>query len=92
MNMSHQLYRRVRAILTCTVFLGVLSGCLDQDRDRVLDALDNCPTVANANQSDDDDDGVGDACEFEDRDRGECADGIDNDADGKTDGFDSDCD
>ncbi len=35
----------------------------DEDGDTVVDEDDNCPTVANANQSDADTDGVGDACE-----------------------------
>ena len=34
----------------------------DQDKDGVLDAGDNCPTVANADQKDSDNDGIGDAC------------------------------
>ena len=35
----------------------------DQDGDGVLDASDNCPSVANANQADADGDGDGDACD-----------------------------
>ncbi len=35
----------------------------DQDKDGVLDAADNCPTVANADQKDSDNDGLGDACD-----------------------------
>jgi hypothetical protein len=34
----------------------------DDDEDDVSNLLDNCPTVPNANQSDWDDDGIGDAC------------------------------
>lgn len=37
------------------------------DRDGVDAALDNCPTIANASQSDGDGDGVGDACETKPR-------------------------
>ena len=36
---------------------------VDTDGDGVVDALDNCPAVANANQADADQDGIGDACE-----------------------------
>ena len=35
---------------------------LDSDADGVLDALDNCRLVDNADQADEDTDGVGDAC------------------------------
>lgn len=36
---------------------------LDQDGDGVLDTVDNCPAVSNANQTDTDQDGMGDACD-----------------------------
>jgi CSLREA domain-containing protein len=36
---------------------------LDADHDGIPDARDNCPTVANANQSDVDGDALGDACD-----------------------------
>ena len=38
-------------------------GRNDADKDLVLDSVDNCPNVANADQLDQDGDGVGDACE-----------------------------
>ncbi len=37
-------------------------GCPDRDGDGVVDELDNCPGVANADQSDSNGDFVGDAC------------------------------
>jgi MYXO-CTERM domain-containing protein len=36
---------------------------VDSDGDSVVDGLDNCPTVANADQADTDDDGIGDLCD-----------------------------
>ncbi len=42
--------------------LGVL-GDSDFDNDGVEDSLDNCPLVANADQTDTDGDGLGDACD-----------------------------
>ena len=39
----------------------------DTDADGVLDAHDNCPLVANADQADADGDGLGDACEVPNR-------------------------
>ncbi len=35
----------------------------DSDGDGVLDTIDNCPTVANADQADSDGDSIGDACD-----------------------------
>jgi hypothetical protein len=45
--------------------VGGLPPCAipDADRDGVADALDNCPAVANRDQSDADLDGLGDACD-----------------------------
>ncbi|MBN1286673.1 MAG: hypothetical protein JXB47_14840 [Anaerolineae bacterium] len=38
---------------------------LDNDKDAILDRLDNCPFVGNPNQADSDGDGTGDACDEE---------------------------
>ena len=52
------------------LWLVVLAGCLakvpadDLDSDRIADADDNCPDVANSDQSDLNNDGTGDACEL----------------------------
>jgi hypothetical protein len=44
------------------------AGALDTDGDGVIDCQDNCPTVANADQSDLDGDGLGDRCDPQDCD------------------------
>jgi hypothetical protein len=52
------------------LWLVVLAGCLakvpadDRDSDRIADGDDNCPDIANSDQSDLDRDGTGDACEL----------------------------
>ncbi|MFA5024974.1 MAG: choice-of-anchor K domain-containing protein [Candidatus Shapirobacteria bacterium] len=38
-------------------------NCSDIDRDEICDSEDNCPSVANASQTDSNGDGTGDACE-----------------------------
>jgi len=40
-------------------------GCSDRDGDQIVDALDNCPDTANADQADVNRDYTGDACEAE---------------------------
>ncbi|MCX2978452.1 hypothetical protein EYC82_13885 [Halieaceae bacterium IMCC11814] len=54
---------------------------IDRDEDGELNALDNCPSVSNSDQTDTDDNGVGDACE--------AADLTDTDGDGIPDATDN---
>jgi len=53
---------------------------INRDRDNYLDGLDNCPTAANNDQLDADNDDVGDACDplFNDGDSDTVPDAIDN--------------
>jgi formylglycine-generating enzyme required for sulfatase activity len=53
------------ALASCAAALAVAptARAQDSDGDGVPDAADNCPLIANANQSDCDSNGVGDACQ-----------------------------
>ncbi|HEV7731174.1 MAG TPA: hypothetical protein VGR62_03385 [Candidatus Binatia bacterium] len=55
---------------TCRLDL-IVSTADDADRDELADPFDNCPQAANAEQSDVDGDGIGDAC-----DEQSCGDGV----------------
>jgi len=51
---------------------------VDSDQDGIIDSEDNCPNIANPDQEDEDDNGVGDVCETGSDDDG---DGVPNDID-----------
>jgi hypothetical protein len=55
--------------------------CVDTDGDEVWDLDDNCPEVANPDQADTDEDGLGDACDD--------VEGVDEDEDGVADDVDN---
>lgn len=53
----------------------------DIDQDQVCGDFDNCPSISNRWQEDDDANGIGDACQT----HASCSDGADNDLDGRAD-------
>ncbi len=56
-----------------------ISAIEDDDNDGVVNSIDNCPEVANPDQEDANNNGIGDACEFiEDDDNDGVANSIDN--------------
>ncbi|KPK23828.1 MAG: hypothetical protein AMJ61_14970 [Desulfobacterales bacterium SG8_35_2] len=83
----------------CDVCPDIADDQYDSDSDNVGEPCDNCPTSYNPDQKDLDGDGIGDVC---DKDQPEvpaskegsaktCYDFMDNDGDGATDCYDSDC-
>ena len=51
-------------VTDCDIALGcVVTPLLDTDNDGICDVVDNCPSAANADQSDLDGDGLGDVCD-----------------------------
>ena len=54
---------RLNSPLISGTYFGVVDCNPDRDGDGVLNGVDNCPLVANPEQTDTDNDGVGDACD-----------------------------
>lgn len=79
----------VNQIQNTSIAFDLVSGCDDPDGDGICSDVDNCPTVANADQTDTDGDGDGDACD-EDDDNDGCLDA--DDANPLVASNDSDCD
>ena len=50
----------------CSVSKTITVIIPDTDMDGVLDTVDNCPTIANSDQADNDGDGIGDVCDDDD--------------------------
>ena len=55
----------------------LISLASDQDSDGIMDSVDNCPTIANADQANFDGDALGDVCDSDD-DNDAVVDGLDN--------------
>ena len=67
----------VRIVLTTLVGSGDdTGGAVDTDGDGISDFLDNCPSIVNFDQSDSDEDGLGNACDPDDDN-----DGVDDESD-----------
>src|SRR5215207_10188864 len=68
---------RLSSPLISGTYFGVVDCDPDTDGDGVLNGVDNCPLVANPEQTDTDGDGLGDACD-DDRDGDGVLNGADN--------------
>ena len=94
----------MRLLLSAILLCFVASAFADTDGDGVADDLDNCPSIANADQLDTDSDGLGNACDDDDDDDGDGVideedalpldpfEAIDSDGDGVGDNSDQDDD
>jgi len=72
MTFKNKFPKAIVYILFITFSLLVFQNCstetidTDPDNDGISGTLDNCPTIANLNQLDNDNDGLGDACDDDD--------------------------
>ena len=64
-GLRHVVRRRLIACASATVLLATGASAADLDGDGFDDSVDNCPVVANPEQSDVDGDGRGDLCDLE---------------------------
>lgn len=86
-DLNGQLFGWANAISSDTIVIGALGAApyvydytgnsSDQDNDGILDVSDNCPTISNPGQEDNDLDGAGDVCD-EDDDNDNVPDSYDN--------------
>jgi len=94
---SNQIFLALAVLILSIASPGVVQAG-DSDGDGISDKEDNCPYEYNPEQTDDDGDSYGAACDCNDTDPninpgvGEvCDNGVDDDCDGFTDGDDPDC-
>ena len=53
----------VLSTLSCNDEPVEIATIVNTDNDGIEESIDNCPTIANPNQEDDDNDGIGNVCE-----------------------------